>query len=113
MLQSIKKTKLMGKKKAGEKTVSATASSNSRITVKEFEELTWKENSKDMFNTVVEEIPFFIRPIAAPKFRKAITLKAASDGVVTEKMVIACAKEETLPKYVGQVLQKIEPLKTK
>jgi len=113
MLSSIKRTDQAAEKRAAEQAAPASAPETSICTVKEFDALKWELNSRNMFNRVIEEIPFFIRPLAAPKFRRAIAQKAGNEGIVTEQMVVACAREETLPKYVDQVMSAVEPLKTR
>jgi hypothetical protein len=111
-LQSTEKNQIAA---AGKKTGMPDAESpniSPDVPVKPFEELQWQENSRAMFDIILDEIPFFIRPLAEPKFNKAIAKKAGTAGIVTEKTVFACAREEIAPKYLEQTLKKIEPLRT-
>jgi hypothetical protein len=75
--------------------------------------LKWKDNSKAMFEKVVQSSPEFIRPMSEKNLREAIITKAGERGVVTEDMVIECTKEVTPAPFVKQTLKDLEPLRTK
>lgn len=75
--------------------------------------LKWKNNSKAIFEKVVQSSPEFIRPMSEKNLREAIITKAGERGVVTEDMVIECTKEVTPAPFVKQTLKDLEPLRTK
>lgn len=76
-------------------------------------ELTWKDNSKAMFDKVVDMSPPFIKPMSEKKMRESLEKKAGASRIVTEDMVIETTKEETPSFVLEKTLKELEPLRTK
>ncbi len=84
----------------------------SRLAKTGTEQLSWKGNSKAMFDRAVNASPFFIRPISSRQLKKAIVAGTGSRNIVTEDLVIECVKEVTPDAFVEKTLQDIESLYT-
>ena len=75
-------------------------------------DLVWEENSKAMFDKMIEASPKPFRAMTEKKLMEAIVSKA-TDGKVTEDIIIACVQEVTPKPFVGMAMKQLEPLKTK
>ncbi|MCP4716713.1 MAG: hypothetical protein GY868_16450 [Deltaproteobacteria bacterium] len=75
--------------------------------------LTWQDNSRAMFDKVVQTSPEFIRPKSEKKLREKLVAIAGKDGRVTEEMVIEATKATTPDFVLGKMLKDLEPLRTK
>ena len=74
--------------------------------------LIWKDNSRAMFDKVIQSTPDFVRPLSEPRLREAVTAKAGASRTVTEDMVIECTKELTPAPFLEQTLKDLEALRT-
>ncbi len=77
------------------------------------EDLTWKENSKAMFEATIKAAPAFVRPIARKKLLRDLSTRLDAEGAVTEDIFIATLKEVTPAKRIETMLKDLGPLKTK
>ena len=75
-------------------------------------ELNWEQNSKVMFDKLIESSPKPFRAMTEKKLMEAITAKAGDAGAITEEMVIESVKEVTPKPFVGMALKNIESLKS-
>jgi len=76
-------------------------------------ELNWQDNSKAMFDKLVENSPKPFRAMTEKKLLEVLTKKAGDSGAVTEEMIEEATKEVTPKPFVAMALKAIEPLKTK
>jgi len=74
-------------------------------------DLNWAENSKVMFDKIIESSPKPFRAMTEKKLMEAIVEKAG-DGAVTEAVVIECVQTVTPKPFVGMAMKTLEPLKT-
>ena len=74
-------------------------------------ELTWQENSKAMFDKMIEASPKPFRAMTEKKLMEAIVAKAG-DGMVTEAILIECVQAVTPKPFVGMAMKQLEPMKT-
>ncbi len=58
-------------------------------------ELNWENNSKAMFDKLIESSPKPFRAMTEKKLLAAMTAKAGDSGTVTEDIVIESVKEVT------------------
>ena len=75
-------------------------------------ELTWQDNSKAMFDKMIESSPKPFRAMTEKKLTEAIVAKAGDSGVVTEAILIECVQAVTPKPFVGMAMKQLEPLKT-
>lgn len=76
-------------------------------------ELNWQDNSKEMFQKLIEGSPKPFRAMTEKKMMEGITKKAGDAGNVTEDLVIEVVKEITPKPFVAMAMKSIEPLITK
>ena len=76
-------------------------------------ELNWQDNSKEMFDKLIEGSPKPFRAMTEKKMKDGIEKKAGDSGTVTEDMVIEVVKEITPKPFVSMAMKSIEPLITK
>ena len=74
-------------------------------------ELNWQDNSKAMFDKLIEGSPKPFRAMTEKKMTEGLEKKAAG-GPVTEDMIIEVVQEITPKPFVAMALKSIEPLKT-
>jgi len=75
-------------------------------------ELNWADNSKVMFEKMIESSPKPFRAMTEKKLMEAIVEKAGDGGTVTEAVVIECVQTVTPKPFVGMAMKQLEPLKT-
>jgi len=75
-------------------------------------DLQWVDNSKAMFDKLIESSPKPFRAMTEKKLGEAIAAKVGDGGTVTEDVVIECTKEVTPKPFVGMALKNIESLKS-
>ena len=75
-------------------------------------ELNWQDNSKAMFDKLIEGSPKPFRAMTEKKMTEGLTKKAGESGTVTEDMVIEVVQEITPKPFVAMALKSVEPLKT-
>ncbi len=75
--------------------------------------LTWKDNSKAMFEKTVSSSPSFMQSMVEKKLLESITKNAGQGGIVTEEVVIESVKEVTPGPFVEKSLKDLEPLRTR
>ncbi len=76
-------------------------------------ELNWQDNSKAMFDKLIEGSPKPFRAMTEKKMLEGLGKKAGDSGAVTEDMVIEVVKEITPKPFVAMALKSVEPLKSK
>ena len=76
-------------------------------------ELNWQDNSKQMFQKLIEGSPKPFRAMTEKKMMEGIEKKAGEGGAVTEDIVIEVVKEITPKPFVSMAMKSIEPLITK
>jgi hypothetical protein len=76
-------------------------------------ELNWQDNSKEMFQKLIDGSPKPFRAMTEKKMMEGITKKAGDGGTVTEDLVIEIVKEITPKPFVAMAMKSIEPLLTK
>ena len=76
-------------------------------------ELNWQDNSKEMFEKLIEGSPKPFRAMTKKKMIDGIEGKAGDGGEVTEDIVIEVVKEVTPKPFVGMAMKSIETLITK
>ena len=76
-------------------------------------ELNWQDNSKEMFQKLIEGSPKPFRAMTEKKMMEGIEKKAGEGGAVTEDIVIEVVKEITPKPFVGMAMKSVEPLITK
>ena len=76
-------------------------------------ELNWQDNSKEMFQKLIDGSPKPFRAMTEKKMMEGITKKAGDGGNVTEDLVIEIVKEITPKPFVAMAMKSIEPLITK
>jgi len=76
-------------------------------------ELNWRDNSKQMFEKLIESLPKSFKPMMKKKMMESIGKKASESGEVTEDIIIEVAKEITPKPFAPIVMTSIEPLMTK
>lgn len=76
-------------------------------------ELNWQDNSKEMFQKLIDGSPKPFRAMTEKKMMEGITKKAGAGGSVTEDLVIEIVKEITPKPFVAMAMKSIEPLITK
>lgn len=74
--------------------------------------LNWQDNSKAMFDKLIEGSPKPFRAMTEKKMMEGLTKKAGDGGNVTEDMIIEVVKEITPKPFVAMAMKSIEPLKT-
>ena len=75
-------------------------------------ELNWQDNSKAMFDKLIEGSPKPFRAMTEKKMLEGLEKKAGDGGAVTEDMVIEVVQEITPKPFVAMALKSVEPLKT-
>ncbi len=75
-------------------------------------ELTWQDNSKAMFDKMIEASPKPFRAMTEKKLMEAIVTKAGDGGTVTEAILIECVQAVTPKPFVGMAMKQLEPMKT-
>ena len=75
-------------------------------------ELNWENNSKAMFDKLIESSPKPFRAMTEKKLLAAMTAKAGDSGTITEDIVVESVKEVTPKPFVGMALKGIESLKS-
>jgi hypothetical protein len=76
-------------------------------------ELTWQDNSKVMFDKMIEASPKPFRAMTEKKLMEAVVAKAGDGGTVTEDIIVECVQQVTPKPFVGMAMKQLEPLKTK
>ena len=76
-------------------------------------ELNWQDNSKAMFDKLIEGSPKPFRAMTEKKMLEGLEKKAGDGGAVTEDMVIEVVQEITPKPFVAMALKSVEPLKSK
>jgi len=76
-------------------------------------ELNWQDNSKEMFDKLIEGSPKPFRAMTEKKMKDGIEKKSGETGNVTEDLVIEVVKEITPKPFVSMAMKSIEPLITK
>ena len=76
-------------------------------------ELNWQDNSKAMFDKLIEGSPKPFRAMTEKKMMEGLEKKAGDGGAVTEDMVIEVVQEITPKPFVAMALKSVEPLKSK
>ena len=76
-------------------------------------ELNWQDNSKEMFDKLIESSPKPFRAMTEKKMKDGIEKKAGEGGAVTEDIIIEVVKEVTPKPFVAMALKSIDPLITK
>jgi hypothetical protein len=76
-------------------------------------ELNWQDNTKEMFDKLIESSPKPFRAMTEKKMKDGIEKKAGEGGSVTEDIIIEVVKEVTPKPFVAMALKSIEPLITK
>ena len=76
-------------------------------------ELSWQDNSKAMFDKLIEGSPKPFRAMTEKKMLEGLEKKAGEGGAVTEDMIIEVIQEITPKPFVAMALKSVEPLKTK
>ena len=75
-------------------------------------ELNWQDNSKVMYETLVEFTPKPFKAMTEKKLMEGLAKKAGEGGTVTEDMVIEVVKETTPKPFLDMALLSVESLKT-
>ena len=75
-------------------------------------ELNWQENSKAMFDKMIEASPKPFRAMTEKKLTEAVVTKAGDSGVVTEAILIECVQSVTPKPFVGMAMKQLEPMRT-
>jgi hypothetical protein len=75
-------------------------------------ELNWQNNSKAMFDKLIEGSPKPFRAMTEKKMLEGLEKKAGDSGEVSEDMVIEVVKEITPKPFVAMALKSVEPLKS-
>jgi hypothetical protein len=76
-------------------------------------ELNWQDNSKAMFDKLIEGSPKPFRAMTEKKMLEGLEKKAGDSGAVSEDMVIEVVSEITPKPFVAMALKSVEPLKSK
>ncbi len=76
-------------------------------------ELNWQDNSKAMFDKLIEGSPKPFRAMTEKKMLEGLEKKAGDSGAVSEDMVIEVVQEITPKPFVAMALKSVEPLKSK
>ncbi len=76
-------------------------------------ELNWQDNSKAMFDKLIEGSPKPFRAMTEKKMLEGLEKKAGDGGAVSEDMVIEVVQEITPKPFVAMALKSVEPLKSK
>jgi len=76
-------------------------------------DLNWQDNSKEMFQKLIEGSPKPFRAMTEKKMMEGIEKKVGEGGTVTEDIVIEVVKEITPKPFVSMAMKSIEPLITK
>ena len=76
-------------------------------------EFNWQDNSKEMYDELIEGSPKPFRAMTRKKMIEGIEKKAGEGGTVTEGMVIEVVKEITPKPFVALALKKVDHLMTK
>jgi len=76
-------------------------------------ELNWQDNSKAMFDKLIEGSPKPFRAMTEKKMLEGLEKKAGDSGAVTEDLVIEVVQEITPKPFVAMALKSVEPLKSK
>ena len=76
-------------------------------------ELNWQDNSKEMFQKLIDGSPKPFRAMTEKKMMEGLAKKAGEGGTVTEDLVIEVVKEITPKPFVAMAMKSIEPLLTK
>ena len=76
-------------------------------------ELNWQDNSKEMFQKLIDGSPKPFRAMTEKKMLEGLAKKAGDGGNVTEDLVIEVVKEITPKPFVAMAMKSIEPLLTK
>jgi hypothetical protein len=76
-------------------------------------EFNWQDNSKAMFDKLIEGSPKPFRAMTEKKMLEGLTKKAGDGGAVTEDMLVEVVQEITPKPFVAMALKSVEPLKTK
>ena len=75
-------------------------------------DLTWQDNSKAMFDKMIEASPKPFRAMTEKKLMEAIVAKVGDGGAVTEEALIECVQAVTPKPFVGMAMKQLEPMKT-
>ena len=75
--------------------------------------LNWQDNTKEMFDKLIESSPKPFRAMTEKKMKDGIEKKAGEGGSVTEDIIIEVVKEVTPKPFVSMAMKSIEPLITK
>ena len=75
-------------------------------------ELNWQDNSKAMFDKLIEGSPKPFRAMTEKKMLEGLEKKSGDSGAVSEAMVIEVVQEITPKPFVAMALKSVEPLKT-
>ena len=76
-----------------------------------WEDLTWENNSKEMFEKALDMIPFFVRPLAKKKIMDLILAKIGEKKNVSEDTVMLSVKESTDEKRTRPILVELEKMR--
>ena len=76
-------------------------------------ELNWQDNSKEMFQKLIEGSTKPFRAMTEKKMMEGIEKKSGESGTVTEDIVIEVVKEITPKPFVAMAMKSVEPLITK
>jgi hypothetical protein len=76
-------------------------------------EFNWQDNSKAMFDKLIEGSPKPFRAMTEKKMLEGLTKKAGDGGTVTEDMLVEVVQEITPKPFVAMALKSVEPLRTK
>jgi hypothetical protein len=76
-------------------------------------EFNWQDNSKAMFDKLIEGSPKPFRAMTEKKMLEGLTKKAGDGGAVTEDMLVEVVQEITPKPFVAMALKSVEPLRTK
>lgn len=74
--------------------------------------LFWEQNSRLMFNKLIEATPRPFRTMTQKKLLDAITKRVNPSRIVTEGIILECVKEVTPKPFVMMTLKALEPYKT-
>jgi len=75
-------------------------------------ELNWQDNSKAMFDKMIESSPKPFRAMTEKKLMEAIVAKAGDGGAVTEDILIECVQAVTPKPFVGMAIKQLDPMRT-
>jgi len=76
-------------------------------------EFIFKENAKEMYDTILEVSPKHVRDATKNRIDDALEKASGDSGEVTEEMFLNVIKETTPEDYLPMALYFLEPLITK